>query len=90
VPSRALTLFRRSVDVQDIASNADPFRCDSVDRLHPLLLQPLNGVFHRLKALVEWPSHFATSPVTRSGCRERYDWVGLPGNFLSVRLGSFE
>jgi hypothetical protein len=34
------------------------------------------------------PCHPVTSPVTRSASRERYDLVGLPGNFLSVRLGS--
>jgi hypothetical protein len=28
-----------------------------------------------------------TSPTTRSGSRERYDLVGLPGNLLSVRSG---
>ena len=27
-------------------------------------------------------------PVTRSGARERYDFVGFPRNFLSVRFGS--
>ena len=36
----------------------------------------------------ECPCQSVTSPVTRSGSRERYDFVGLPGYFLSVRLGS--
>jgi hypothetical protein len=34
------------------------------------------------------PSQFASSPVTKSRSRERYDLVGLPGNFSSVRFGS--
>jgi len=36
----------------------------------------------------ECPFQSVTSPVTRSGSRVRYDFVGLPGYFLSVRLGS--
>ena len=36
----------------------------------------------------ECPCQSTTSPTTRNGSRERYDLVGLPGNFLSVRLGS--
>ena len=41
-----------------------------------------------LSASGECPCQSVTSPVTRSGSRERYDFVGLPGYFLSVRLGS--
>src|ERR1700756_42724 len=36
----------------------------------------------------ECPCQSKYSATTRSGSRERYDLVGLPGNFLSVRLGS--
>ena len=36
----------------------------------------------------EWPCQAVTSPVTCSGSRERYEFVGLPGYLLSVRLGS--
>ena len=36
----------------------------------------------------ECPCQFLISPVTRNGARDRYDLVGLPGNFLSVRMGS--
>jgi hypothetical protein len=35
----------------------------------------------------ECPCHSVISPMTRSGSRERYDFVGLPRNFLFVRLG---
>ena len=35
-----------------------------------------------------WPSQSSTSPTTRSGWRERYDCVMLPGNRLLVTLGS--
>jgi hypothetical protein len=34
------------------------------------------------------PVQLVISPLTRSGSRVRYDFVGLPGNFLSVRFGS--
>ena len=34
------------------------------------------------------PSQSSRSLVTRSGSRVRYDVVGLPGDFLYVRLGS--
>ena len=34
------------------------------------------------------PCQSVTSPATRTGSRERYDFVGLPGYLLSVRLGS--
>src|SRR2546421_371161 len=34
------------------------------------------------------PCQFRTSPMTRRGSLERYESVGLPGYFLSVRLGS--
>src|SRR5215471_16136909 len=44
--------------------------------------------FMALSCSGECPFQSVTSPVTRSGSRERYDFVGLPGNFLSVRLGS--
>ena len=37
----------------------------------------------------ECPCHIVTSAMTRTGSRERYESVGLPGNFLSVRFGSF-
>ena len=36
-----------------------------------------------------FPCHIVTSAMTRTGSRERYESVGLPGNFLSVRFGSF-
>jgi hypothetical protein len=49
----------------------------------------LNGVLHGLERFGGVPPcQFVTSPATRSGCLERYDFVGLPGYFLSVRLGS--
>src|SRR3954454_10568469 len=53
--------------------------CLSFSRPSCLALSPAGGC----------PCQSTTSPMTRSGSRERYDLVGLPGNFLSVRLGSF-
>lgn len=35
-------------------------------------------------------SQVSSSPMIRSGSRPRYERVGLPGNFLSVTLGSSE
>src|ERR1017187_10193788 len=36
----------------------------------------------------ECPFQCVTSAITRSGSRERYESVGLPGNILFVRFGS--
>ena len=44
--------------------------------------------FIALRASGECPFQSRTSPVTRSGSQKRYDLVGLPANFLSVRFGS--
>src|SRR5258708_31402043 len=44
--------------------------------------------FMALSASGECPCQSVTSPATRRGSRERYDFVGLHGYFLSVRLGS--
>ncbi len=35
-----------------------------------------------------WPTQPMSSSTTTTGSVVRYDFVGLPGNFLSVRLGS--
>src|SRR4029077_9965272 len=40
-----------------------------------------------LSSSAECPCQFPTSPMTRTGSLERYESVGLPGYFLSVKIG---
>ena len=59
-----------------------------VDRFDTKSLESLEVVLHGFERFGECPCQSVTSPVTRNGSRERYDFVGLPGYFLSVSLGS--
>lgn len=46
------------------------------------------AVLHGFEHFERAPCHSVTSPVTRSGARERYDFVGFPGGFWSASPGS--
>jgi hypothetical protein len=59
-----------------------------VSWLNAKSLKLLKEVFMALSASGECPCQSVISPVTRSGSRDRYDFVGLPRNFLVVRSGS--
>ena len=54
----------------------------------PSRLSRSSPSFMALSASGECPCQFVTSPTTRRGSRERNDFVGLPRNFIFVRLGS--
>src|SRR5207248_11559681 len=60
----------RSPTIQSIAST-------------PSCSRRLRWSFMALSASGEWLFQLVISPVTRSGSRERNDFVGLPRNFLS-------
>src|SRR5215475_5944421 len=54
----------------------------------PSCLSRSRPSFMALSASGECPCQFVTSPIIRRGSRERNDFIGLPRNFLFVRLGS--
>ena len=54
----------------------------------PCSLSLANPSFISLICSSVCPCQIVTSPTTLNGCVERYDFVGLPGNFLSVKSGS--
>ena len=54
----------------------------------PCSLSLANPSFIAFTCSVGCPCQLLTSPTTLNGCIERYDFVGLPTNFLSVKSGS--